>query len=106
MLIVVNRAYAILPHLCPVVDAVLAESLLTSPDPGGGFRWNSLSDVETQLALLMPAKEARPPLPVLSLDYWNPADVAGLREIYRRQRALGHRPYVATPLLGAESCRT
>lgn len=100
MLIVVNRGYAILSDLCPVVDAVLAESLLTSPDPGGGFRWNLPSDVETQLALLMPAREARPPLPVLSLDYWDPADAAGLREIYRRQRALGHRPYVATPLLG------
>lgn len=100
MLIVVNRGYAILPHLRPMVDAVLAESLLTSPDPGGGFRWNSPTDVEMQLALLAPAREASPPLLILSLDYWDPADAAGLREIYGRQRALGHRPYVATPLLG------
>lgn len=100
MFLVVNRGYATLPHLRPMVDAVLAESLLTSPDPAGGFRWNSPSDVEVQLALLAPASEAKPPLPILSLDYWDPADAAGLREIYRRQRALGHRPYVATPLLG------
>lgn len=99
MLMVVNRGYAILPHLCPMVDAVLAESLLTSPDPGGGFRWNSPGDVEAQLALLAPAREARPRLLILSLDYWDPADADGSREIYRRQRALGHRPYVATPLL-------
>ena len=99
MLIVVNRGYAILPQLCPFVDAVLAESLLTSPDPGGGFRWNSPDDVNVQLALLAPARDARPPLLILSLDYWDPADAAGLGEIYRRQLALGHQPYVATPLL-------
>lgn len=101
MLVVANRGYAILPQLCPMIDAVLAESLLTSPDPGGGFLWNAPGDVEAQLALLAPAREAKPPLPILSLDYWNPEDAAGLRDIYRRQRALGHRPYVATPLLDA-----
>lgn len=100
MLIVVNRGYAILPHLRPMVDAVLAESLLTSPVPEGGFRWNSPSELEMQLTLLAAAREATPPLLILSLDYWDPADAAGLREIYRRQRALGHQPYVATPLLG------
>ena len=100
MLMVVNRGYATLPDLQPMVDAVLAESLLTSPDPDGGWRWNLAADVEAQLALLAPARDARPPLPILSLDYWDPADAAGVREIYGRQRALGHRPYVATQLLG------
>ena len=58
------------------------------------------SELEMQLTLLAAAREATPPLLILSLDYWDPADAAGLREIYRRQRALGHQPYVATPLLG------
>ena len=49
-----------------------------------------------------PAREQTPSLPILSLDYWDPADAAGVREIYRRQRALGHLPYVATPLLGEQ----
>lgn len=78
MFIVVNRGYAILPQLCSMVDAVLAKSLLTSPDPGVGFVWNSPGDVEMQLALLAPAGETKPPLPILSLDDWNPADAAGL----------------------------
>ena len=100
MLVIVNRGYAILPDLCPLTDAVLAESLLTSPGPDGSERrWNSPSEVDAQLALLAPAREATPPVPILSLDYWDPADAAGVREIYRRQRALGHLPYVTTPLL-------
>lgn len=32
----------------------------------------------------------------MTLDYWNPADTAGLRRIYRAQRANGFLPYVAT----------
>jgi hypothetical protein len=56
-------------------------------------------DVVAQLALLAPARELTPPLPILTLDYWDTADAEGVREIYRRQRALGHLPYVATPLL-------
>jgi uncharacterized protein (TIGR01370 family) len=101
MLIIVNRGYAILPDILPVVDAVLAESLLTTPDPGGGgFHWNTPGDVVAQMSLLAPARAFTPPLPILSLDYWDLTDAAGVREIYRRQRALGHLPYVATPLLG------
>jgi uncharacterized protein (TIGR01370 family) len=99
-LIILNRGYAILPDLLRMVDVVLAESLLTTPDPSSrGFRWNVPGDVVAQLALLAPARELTPPLPILTLDYWDTADAEGVREIYRRQRALGHLPYVATPLL-------
>ena len=38
-------------------------------------------------------------LPILSLDYWDPEDAESVRRIYRRQRQLGHHPYVATHLL-------
>jgi uncharacterized protein (TIGR01370 family) len=101
MLVIVNRGYAILPDILGMVDAVLAESLLTTPEPdSSGFRWNSSGEVAAQLELLAPAKEFTPPLPILSLDYWDTADTTGVREIYRRQRSLGHLPYVATPLLG------
>ncbi len=100
MLIIVNRGYAILPDILPVVDAILAESLLTSPDPAAnGFHWNTPGDIAAQMSLLAPVKASTPPLPILSLDYWDPADAAGVQEIYRRQRALGHLPYVTTPLL-------
>jgi polysaccharide biosynthesis protein PelA len=100
MPIIVNRGYGMLPDIVRLIDGVLVESLLTTPGPDGcGFRWNSPDDVLAQLVLLAPARERKPSLPVLSLDYWDPADAAGVREIYRRQRALGHLPYVATPLL-------
>jgi polysaccharide biosynthesis protein PelA len=55
--------------------------------------------VAAQGALLRPARERRPPLPILSLDYWDPADAQTIREIYRRERALGNTPYVGTQLL-------
>jgi hypothetical protein len=52
--------------------------------------------VERQLTLLNPAVSRRPPLPILSLDYWDPDDTGTIAEIYRRERELGHHPYVAT----------
>jgi hypothetical protein len=33
---------------------------------------------------------------VFTLDYWNPEDAAGIRRIYRTERANGFHPYVAT----------
>jgi uncharacterized protein (TIGR01370 family) len=77
MPIIVNRGYGILPGILRLIDALLAESLLTTPAPdGSGFRWNASGDVEAQLALLAPARERKPALPILSLDYWDPADAA------------------------------
>lgn len=100
MMLIMNRGYAILPDLVQHVDAVIAESLMTSPDPKtGGETWVDRDQLELQLTLLKPAAGRRPPLPILSLDYWDPNDTKTLAEIYRRERALGHHPYVATRLL-------
>jgi polysaccharide biosynthesis protein PelA len=100
MMLIVNRAYALLPDLVHRVDAVIAESLVTSLDQQTGkFAWVDSRQVELQLALLNPAVCRRPPLPILSLDYWDPGDAITIAEIYRRERELGHHPYVATRLL-------
>lgn len=100
MMLIMNRGYALLPDLVQKIDAVIAESLLTAPDPETGrFAWVESHAVETQLALLGPALHRRPPLPILSLDYWDPNDPKTIEEIYRRERALAHHPYVATRLL-------
>jgi uncharacterized protein (TIGR01370 family) len=100
MTLIMNRGYALLPDVLLKVDAILAESLLTSTNPRtGGFRWLDYSRVETQLAVLSPAACRRPRLPILSLDYWDPNDLSTIAEIYRRERELGHHPYVATRLL-------
>jgi endo-alpha-1,4-polygalactosaminidase (GH114 family) len=65
--IVMNRGYALLPALVHDIDAVVAESFLTTTDPNGEFRWLDPSVVQAQLGLLRPVARRRPPLPVLSL---------------------------------------
>jgi polysaccharide biosynthesis protein PelA len=100
MMLIMNRGYALLPDLVDKIDAVMAESLITSPDQRtGGFVWVDSRQVELQLSLLIPAARRSPPLPILSLDYWFPDDTKTIAAIYRRERDLGHHPYVATRLL-------
>jgi polysaccharide biosynthesis protein PelA len=100
MTLIMNRGYALLSSVVENIDAVIAESLITFPDQQtGGFAWVNPRQLEQQLSLLKPAEHARPPLPILSLDYWYPEDVKTIAEIYRRERDLGHHPYVATRLL-------
>jgi uncharacterized protein (TIGR01370 family) len=97
--LIMNRGYAVLPDVIENIDAVVAESLLTAPDQTGGFAWVDSSQVDSQLSLLQPTARRQPPLPILSLDYWYLDDVKTIAEIYRRERELGHHPYVATRLL-------
>ena len=100
VILIVNRGYTLMPDLVDKIDAVIAESLITSPDQrSGGFAWVDPRQVELQLSLLKPAVQRSPPLPILSLDYWFPDDAGTIAEIYRRERGLGHHPYVATQLL-------
>ena len=100
MMLIMNRGYALLPDVLDRIDAVVAESFMTWPDhKAGGFAWVESKQIELQLALLRPAANRRPPLPILSLDYWDPDDPATIVEIYRRERDLGHHPYVATRCL-------
>jgi uncharacterized protein (TIGR01370 family) len=98
--LIMNRGYALLSPLVDSLDALIAESMLTLPDPKTRqATWVAPNEVALQLDLLAPAKEVARPLPILSLDYWRPEDVATIEEIYKRERELGHHPYVTTPLL-------
>jgi uncharacterized protein (TIGR01370 family) len=101
LFIIMNRGYALLPSVIHCIDAVIAESLLTSPDPkrSGAFKWNEPALVDLQLSLLAPTKQRSTSLPILSLDYWDPLDTDTIEKIYSRQRQLGHHPYVAVPTL-------
>lgn len=101
MSIIMNRGYALLPSVIDSIDAIVAESLLTTESrPGeGGYKWNESSEVALQLSLLAPALRRQTRLPVLSLDYWDPEDVGTIKKIYLRERQLGHHPYVATRTL-------
>ena len=99
MMVIMNRGYALLPNVIGSIDGIVAESLLTTVDQHGGYKWNEPSLVAQQMALLAPARHGEVPLPILSLDYWDPEDTRTIAEIYRRERELGHHPYVGTRLL-------
>ncbi|MGJ4930459.1 endo alpha-1,4 polygalactosaminidase [Bradyrhizobium sp. HKCCYLS2038] len=99
MTVIMNRGYDLLADLAPRIDAVIVESLLTVPDGQGHFVLADPDAVARERALLAPAARRRPPLPILSLDYWDPGDRKMIAELYRRERAFGHHPYVATRLL-------
>jgi hypothetical protein len=51
---------------------------------------------EQQIRMLQSALQRRPQLQVFTLDYWDPADRAGVARIYAEQRKNGFHPYVAT----------
>lgn len=95
--IIVNRGFEILPKIEKDIDMVLGESMYTTYD----FETKKYSVVpqaeyRQQAKVLTDAKRRRPQLTILTLDYWDPADSAFIRQIYAAQRASGFNPYVAT----------
>lgn len=95
--LVMNRGYALLPEIADAVDMVLGEAMAS--------RWNfatrtyerlSQGDWDWQAERLRAARAVNPALRLLTLDYWPPDDVAGVRALYERERAAGFNPYVAT----------
>ncbi len=97
MKIAVNRAYGILPRVARSIDVVMGESVFADYDfeqktygrvNPDGYRW--------QVERLKQARALNPRLRVISLDYWNPDDAAGIAAIYKEQRGNGFSPYVAT----------
>lgn len=98
--LMVNRGYAVMPEIADAIDIVLGESVLATFDPQTKrYARVTESDVEWQVQQLRRAKTTNPSLKVLTLDYWDPGDVPGIRDLYHRQRANGFSPYVSTPLL-------
>jgi len=95
--IALNRGYDIIPAVERDIDLVLGESVYADYD----FVEKRYQKVgpelyREQVELLQAAARRQPKLRVLTLDYWDPADAAGIAEIYRVQTANGFSPYVAT----------
>jgi len=100
ILIAVNRAYPLLPCMENHIDFLLAESLYGSYDfERKTYRKVPRGESESQMDALVAARKRRPELTVLSLDYWDPNDPAGIKRLYRKQIANGFHPYVTTILL-------
>ena len=92
-----NRAYEILPDVDVEIDWVLGESVRADYDfDADVYRLVPDELYERQVSLLQQARERQPRLRVLTLDYWDPDDLDGIRRIYEEQRANGFVPYVAT----------
>ena len=95
--IALNRGFELLGQVAGHIDLVLGESMLTDYD----FQDRSYKLVpdtlyEEQVDWLRAAKRRQPGLVVLTLDYWDPADMEGIANIYELQRRNGFNPYVAT----------
>lgn len=91
-----NRGYEILPQTARAIDYALGESVYAGWDfAAKTSRLQSEEDYRFQVDALTGAKAINPALGLFSLDYWDPADAAGLRAIYARQRANGFSPYVS-----------
>ena len=95
--IMMNRAYQLLPEVERDIDIELGESVYADYDFGKKvYRRVNTADYEQQVLWLKAAKVRHPALRVMTLDYWNPDDAAGIQQIYAVERANGFSPYVAT----------
>ncbi|MGH6983330.1 MAG: endo alpha-1,4 polygalactosaminidase [Stellaceae bacterium] len=95
--LMMNRAYALLPNVEVEIDVALGESVRSDYDIASKtYRLVPDDLYRQQVNILRAAQWRRPRLRVFTLDYWDPADVTGLRKIYAAERANGFDPYVAT----------
>jgi polysaccharide biosynthesis protein PelA len=98
--LMLNRGFDLLPKLERDLDMILAESILTT---SVGIERKPTrapqESFEDRVRELRAVLARQPQLTVYSLDYWDPADQAGIRDIYAIQRAHGFVPYVGTSTL-------
>ncbi len=98
--LMMNRGFGLVPDLAMSIDIMLGESVVASFNPSDrAYTRVVAADAKWQVDALEDARRRNPRLTVCTLDYWNPADHAGVRRIYSEQRARGFVPYVSTPLL-------
>lgn len=97
ILIMVNRAYEILPEIGSDIDMILGEGVFsTYLFKDKKYALVSQEDRDYQVNLLKEMKLKFPHLEIMTLDYWDPEDKAQIEEIYRIQKESGFNPYVST----------
>jgi polysaccharide biosynthesis protein PelA len=95
--LMVNRGYDLLPEIAGNVDIVLGESVYGTYDfASKTYHRVPAAEYRQQVALLTGLRSIKPSLRICSLDYWDPADRNGIRQVYREERSHGFDPYVAT----------
>ena len=96
--LMLNRGLKLLPDVSGQLDFILAESILAETNVSSGQSKLFPPNTYRQVAgLLQDAQVRSPQLKIVTLDYWDPDDVQGIRQLYAIQRAHGFVPYVATP---------
>lgn len=95
--LVLNRAYSLLDKVDSHIDVALGESVYSSFDfERKDYRLVAPETYRLQVQWLQQAARRRPRLQVFTLDYWNPADAAGIAKIYKEERSNGFLPYVTS----------
>jgi hypothetical protein len=95
--LMLNRAYDILPAVAPHIDMVLGESVYADWDfETSRYRFVAEAEYRRQVKLLQASRKQAPKLKVYTLDYWDPADSAGVARIYAEQRRNGFSPLALT----------
>ncbi len=95
--IAVNRGYSILPKIDKSLDFILGTSIYSDFDVASNTYTRIATDrYNERVGMLSDVMHRNPRLRVLTLDYWNSSDAAGIARIYRSQKANGFSPYVAT----------
>lgn len=96
ILIVINRAFKILPEIGGIIDMVQAESIYTSYDmKKKTYGLNDPKTYQAELKFLKQFKAKFPKVRILSLEYAEANDKEKIKEIYRTQRSNGFEPYVS-----------
>jgi uncharacterized protein (TIGR01370 family) len=97
MKIMLNRGFDILPRVAPVIDMLLVESVLAD------YNWDTKTSklfpdaaYREHTKLFHEMAKLHPKLRIMTLDYWDPADKAGVKNLYNIQRQSGFIPYVST----------
>ena len=95
--IMLNRSYELLPIVDEYIDMVLGESIFSEYDfVRRQYVRKSDTEYAREAKILLDAKQRRPKLLVMTLDYWDPQDKPFIAAIYKLQRSRGFHPYVAT----------
>lgn len=96
-ILMMNRAFELVPSVARDIDMLLGEGVYADYD--GAHKTYApvpAADYRAQVEALRAARRLNPRLGLFSLDYWNPSDHAGIARIYALERANGFSPYVAT----------
>lgn len=95
--IMVNRGFNTLPGIAKDIDYVLAESVMVQHQPDDKtYKLFPPEVYQEYVGRLNDLKKQAPHLTIVSVDYWDMNDPAGIKHIYDTNRANGYLPYVTT----------